>query len=102
MALTWSNLLLLAGAIVTLGAAVRVMDEWISRIVKPSKRQDERLDKLEDALEKDKAALSHLEDTTAITLRALLALLTHGINGNDITALEQSKSELTEYLTGRK
>ena len=50
-------------------------------------RTDERLDKI--------------EEVNTITQRALLALLAHGIDGNDIEAMRKAKAELTDYLIER-
>ena len=49
----------------------------------------------------DYERLNQLEEGNAITQRALLALLAHGIDGNDIEAMKQAKAELTDYLIGR-
>ena len=44
---TVSDILWLAGAIVAISAAVKVIAECISRMQKPNKTQDERIGKLE-------------------------------------------------------
>ena len=45
--------------------------------------------------------LNQLEEGNIITQRALLALLAHGIDGNDIEAMRKAKAELTDYLIER-
>lgn len=96
-----SDILLLAGAIVTISAAVKVVCEAIERIRKPNKTQDARISELESKSVKDLNRLNQLEEGNIITQRALLALLAHGIDGNDIEAMRKAKAELTDYLIER-
>lgn len=98
---TISDILWLAGAIVAISAAVKVIAECINRMQKPNKTQDERIGNLEKKAREDYERLNQLEEGNAITQRALLALLAHGIDGNDIEAMKQAKAELTDYLIGR-
>ena len=45
--------------------------------------------------------MQRLEEENIVTQRALLALLAHGIDGNDIEAMRKAKTELTDYLIER-
>lgn len=85
---------------------------WIAKGVSkaraPEKRQDERLTDLErrvakhdEFLDRDKERLEMIEAGSRVTQRAILALLAHGIDGNDIDALRAAKSELQDYLIKR-
>ena len=74
----------------------------------PNTRQDERLDKVEKHMEeidgylaKDKKRLDSLEEGNRATQRALLALLDHGIDGNNIKQMQAAKDELQGYLINR-
>lgn len=98
---TVSDILWLAGAIVAISAAVKVIVECIYRMQKPNKTQDERIEKLEKKAIADYERLNKLDEGNTITQRALLALLAHGIDGNDIEAMRQAKEELTNYLIER-
>ena len=100
--ISMSDILLLAGAIVTISAAVKVVCEAIDRIRKPNKTQNARISELESRSLNDFNRLSKLEEGNIITQRALLALLAHGIDGNDIEAMRSAKTELTNYLINRK
>ena len=42
--------------------------------------------------------MQRLEEGNKITQRALLALLAHGIDGNDVDAMKKAKTDLTNYL----
>ena len=46
----------------------------------------------------DKARLDAIEEGNRVTQKALLALLSHGIDGNDVDSMRQAKGELEEYL----
>lgn len=99
--ISMSDILLLAGAIVTISAAVKVIFDAVERFRKPNKTQDSRLALLEKDDNDILARLHVVEQGTAITQRAILALLAHGIDGNDIEAMKASKEELTDYLINR-
>lgn len=99
--ISMSDILLLAGAIVTISAAVKVVCEAIEQFRKPNKTQDSRIAELERRAVNDYNRLNQLEDGNIITQRALLALLAHGIDGNDIEAMRKAKAELTDYLIER-
>lgn len=99
--ISMSDIMLLAGAIVTISAAVKVVCEAIERIRKPNKTQDARIAELESKSVKDFNRINNLEEGNIVTQRALLALLTHGIDGNDIEAMRKAKAELTDYLIER-
>lgn len=99
--ISMSDILLLAGSIVTISAAVKVVCEAIERIRKPNKTQDARIVELESKSVKDFNRLNKLEEGNIVTQRALLALLAHGIDGNDIEAMRKAKAELTDYLIER-
>ena len=75
--------------------------EAIERIRKPNKTQDARIAELESKSVKDFNRLNKLEEGNIVTQRALLALLAHGIDGNDIEAMRKAKAELTDYLIER-
>lgn len=98
---TIADILWLAGAIVAIASAVNVVAEVIEKMRKPNKTQDSRIDELERKAVNDYNRLNQLEEGNIITQRALLALLAHGIDGNDIEAMRKAKAELTDYLIER-
>ena len=104
---TLSSLLLLAGAIVTFEQAVKAVAGAIHHFREPEETQDERIGTLERKSVKDwermnrmDERLDKIEEGNAITQRVLLALLAHGIDGNDVEAMREAKDELTDYLIG--
>lgn len=67
-------------------------------------RLEQRVKHLEEIngyLETDKKRLDGIEDGNRATQRALLALLDHGIDGNNIAQMQKAKEELQEHLISR-
>lgn len=112
----WAVVLSITGGIVTIAAAVTVIIKIVKAAKRPNeiqneeikainKRQDrfeERLDNMErdygEFFRKDKERLDDIEKGNRVIQRAILALLSHGIDGNDIDAMRTAKKELEEYL----
>ena len=113
---SWAVVLSITGGIVTIAAAVTVIIKIVKAAKRPNeiqneeikaihKRQDrfeERLDNMErdygEFFRKDKERLDDIEKGNRVIQRAILALLSHGIDGNDIDAMRTAKKELEEYL----
>lgn len=97
-----------ASAIVTLSAACTVFVTMYRTAKKPNQLQNERLDKLEERMKKveerissDNARLNTIELGNRVTQRALLALLSHEIDGNHTEGLKNARDELQDYLLDR-
>lgn len=111
------------GAIVTISAAIGVITKALEKIKEPETAQNKRLDDLEkkyDALSEDLKEQKRQRDETItqfmqyftnddnrfksiersnkVTQNALLALLKHALNGNDIDALKDAEKSLEAYL----
>lgn len=93
-------------------SAICVAVGWVIKIVKaakaPTKALESRVAELErsikshdDYLANDKRRIAAIEEGNRVTQRAILALLSHGIDGNDIDGLKAAKSELQLYLIER-
>lgn len=74
----------------------------------PNAAQDDRLgalerrmEKVETFLAKDKVAIDGLTEGDKVTKRAILALLGHGIDGNNTEEMIKSKHEMETYLIER-
>lgn len=96
------------GAITITAGALAVIYKWINRARTPNRLQNERLDKHEEWLKKhdamldnDNKRLRQLEDGNKIIQRALLELLKHGIDGNDIDGMRKVRDDLQQYLIDR-
>ena len=104
----WPAILAVASAIVLLSQAAEKIGKAIQAAKAPNTQQNERLDKLERHMEEvdrflasDKNRLECLEEGNRATQRALIALLDHGIDGNNIKQMEDAKTELNNYLISR-
>ena len=98
----------LASAIVLLSNAAEKIVKAVKAAKAPNNLQNERLDALEEwrgevdrKLTRDNDRLSAIDNGNRVTQRALLALLDHGIDGNNITQMQHAKEELQEHLINR-
>lgn len=100
--------LAVASAVVLLSnAAEKIVKAWKAARA-PNDKQDERLDALETwrrsvdlKLDSDKSRLDNIEEGDRAIQRALLALLDHSIDGNNIKQMQDAKSELQNHLINR-
>ena len=104
----WAWLLAAALAIDTIGRAVDRIVQARKAAKTPNDQQNARLDALETwqkevdrKLLNDNTHLSNIDSDNRVTQRALLALLDHGIDGNNIKQMQHAKEELQEHLINR-
>lgn len=99
LATTWMQLIVLAASVVTLFITVT------KSAAKPNQTQNERLDRLEMwqkevdmRLDNGNEHFDNIDHGNRITQEAILALMSHAINGNDTDKLKQAKDKLEKYL----
>ena len=104
----WAWVLSGASALVLLANAAEKIGKAIQHAKAPNKHQDERIGALESRMKAvegklgdDKEALAALQEGNHAMYKALLALLDHGIDGNNIKQMQDAKSELQEHLINR-
>jgi len=104
--ITW--LLAAASAFVLLSNAAEKIIKAVKAAKAPNAHQDERLEALEkwkvevdQKLTRGNRHFSSLDEGNRVTQRALLALLDHGIDGNNIEQMQHAKEELQEHLINR-
>lgn len=103
-------LLWICGTITAVSAAVTVIIKMVTKAKAPERRQNERIEALEKKMEKvnelldnDNKRLRALEEGNKMTMEALLALLGHAKDGNNVQQVEKVEKDLSEYLIyGRK
>ena len=102
-------ILWVCGAIVSVSAAVAVIIKVVQKAKAPEKTQNERINKLEKKVERfeqlfdnDNKRLQKLEEGNRVTQQAILALLSHALNGNDVDSLQKAKAKLEDYLIGKE
>ncbi len=104
----WTVILAVALAINTLGnAAEKIVKAWKAAKA-PNDKQNGRLDALEawrrevdGKLNTDNERLGSMDEGNRVTQRAILALLDHGIDGNNIKQMQDAKEALQNHLINR-
>jgi hypothetical protein len=104
----WTGILAAASAIVLLANAADKIVKIVQAAKAPNVRQDDRLAELEawrktvdQALTRDLSRFEALDEGERVTQRALLALLDHGIDGNNIEQMQRAKEALQNHLINR-
>lgn len=104
----WAVILAAALAVNTIAGAVgKIVQAWKAAKA-PNDRQDKRLDDLEawrrevdGKLNTDNERLGSMDEGNRVTQRAILALLDHGIDGNNIEQMQHAKEALQNHLINR-
>lgn len=104
----WTVVLAAASAVVLLSNAAEKIGKAIQTAKAPNAKLDERMSDLEEwrkgvdaKLESDKKHLEAIDEGNRATQQALLALLDHGIDGNNIEQMQHAKEALQNYLINR-
>ena len=104
----WTWLLAAASAFVLLSNAAEKVVSAVKAARAPNIEQNKRMDEFEDRLAKveehqgvDNDRLKSIEQGNRATQQAILALLDHGIDGNNVDQMRHAKEELQQYLINR-
>ena len=104
----WTAILAVASAIVLLYNAGKAVAGIRQAAKAPNEQLNQKLDALDSRLteveKKQVKASKHFDDIDAsnrVTQVALLALLDHGIDGNNIDQMQHAKEELQTHLINR-
>ena len=104
----WAWVLAAASAIVLLSNAAEKIAKAVKAAKAPNEAQDRRLTAAEKDiadikgfLANDKKRLDSLEEGNRVTQRALIALLGHGLDGNNQKEMATAKADLESYLINR-
>lgn len=99
------GILALAGAVSTVGTAVEKIVKVVRVAKAPERLQNaeiddikDRLDKVERKLENDKKQIADAKECNHVLTKGMLALLEHGINGNNIDQMRDAKNGVEAYL----
>lgn len=102
------GILAVAGAVTTLATAGEKIAKAVRAAKAPNDEQDRRITAAEKDiidikgfLANDKKRLDTLEDGNRVTQRAILALLAHGLDGNNQKQMQEAKEGLEKYLINR-
>lgn len=104
----WALILAGASAVVLISNAAEKIGKAVQHAKAPNVQQDERLSALEHwrkevdgKLQHDHDRFESLESGNRVTQQALLALLDHGIDGNNIEQMQHAKEKLQNHLINR-
>lgn len=105
LTLAIGGILALAGAVSTIGGAVEKIAKAVKVAKAPEQQQNaeideikNRLDKIETKLENDKKQIADAKMCNHVLTKGMLALLEHGINGNNIDQMRDAKNGVEAYL----
>ena len=86
-----------------------IVNQLIGKAKTPNVRQDERITALEtrmkaaeEHLNKDNIRLGQIEEGNRVTQQAILAIMRHDIDGNNMDQLREAESALQEYLINKR
>lgn len=101
----WGYILAAASALVLISNAIEKVVIGVKSVKAPERKQDKEIEEIKkdvaeikDKLGRDKARLDKSDGANRVTQEALLALLEHGINGNNIDQMSKAKDNLQKYL----
>ena len=111
----WAVVMATCAGIAALAGAATIIAKIVDKFKKPNTDQNARLDEHEVWLKKhdtafarydemfqnDKRRLDGIDEGNHVTQKALLALLSHAIDGNNLDQLKEAKKDLQEYLIKR-
>jgi hypothetical protein len=108
MKITPADIVLYAGLLLTFLNIFERMHFVKERANEPHRKNEERIIRLEQEvdeikafMEKDRVRIEDLEKGGRVLIRALSALLGHGIDGNNKDEMESARDELNKYLIER-
>ena len=84
--------------IVLMGNVIKTIKDWR----KPGMNEAEWRRDVDEKLGRDNDRIKSLEDGNKAICKALMALLSHEINGNSNDKLQKALSDLNDYLIERK
>ena len=101
----WPTILAVASAIVLLSNAGEKIIKAVKVAKAPELKQNEeiseikeRLDKIEREILLDEKQLKDAKACNHVITKGVLALLDHGINGNNIDQMKDARQEVEQYL----
>lgn len=105
---TLTQIAALCAAVMSIGGAYGVFMSVVKKLKEPLELLKAEMEGMKcriESLEQDQVntidRIEVIEESSRVTHKALLALLKHGIDGNNISALEEASNDIQEYLIKR-
>lgn len=106
LVLAFGGLLAIATIVSTVGGAVEKVVKLRKAAKAPEVQQDAqiqdlkiRIERLERDMKKDEDQITDVRECNRVLTIGMLALLDHGINGNNIEQMQNAKAGVEAYLT---
>lgn len=103
--ITLGGFVAFCGAIATIGAGIAVIISLIKKLREPNEIQNEQINANKTAiadhakmLANDKKAIDAMQEEYRILCQGMLALLAHGIDGNNIKQMKEAEEALKKHL----
>ena len=101
----WTIILAGASAIVLISNAAEKIIKAVKAAAAPEKKQNaeiedikDRLTKVETKLSSDDARIKDAKECNHVLTKGMLALLDHGINGNNVNQMKAARQDVEAYL----
>lgn len=105
----------ICASIITLSQAVTIVVNAVKKLKEPETVQNAKLEEIskkidvmdarfkvhEEYFDKDNRRINAIEEGNRITQRAILALMSHAIDGNNTKQLTEAKEALNDYLINK-
>lgn len=98
---TAAVILLLVGIYNTVMTAIKTQRDEKKRRDQPVSNLEQLVQGHDEKLAKDHERLSDLEESNRILMRAMMALMSHELNGNSNDKLQASYEEIQQYLIAK-
>lgn len=108
----WAMLSAICAGLITLSAVVNIVVSAIKKLKEPAETQNQKFDQInqrldgieakmkdyEEYFDNDKKRIDLLQEGNRVTQKAILALMSHALDGNHTDELEEAKNKLQDYL----
>ena len=97
LSITWQTTLAFCGGVAVIAGAVKIIWSTFS----PLRELKKRLDEHNAILEKHNNRLKSIDDGQKMQCHALMCIMQHMIDGNDINNLKKVRNEINTYLINK-
>lgn len=101
--MTWELLAGIAGGIVLLGNAGAMIYKWIRpalQVKETVEELDKRSKRDAEAIQKLEAVIDQNERVNRLYLKAMLNIINHMIDGNNVNAMKETRKDIEDLLAG--
>lgn len=107
--LSFENIIAFCAAVTTVAGAINWIMKGVERLKKPNAEQNKRLAEVEKKLAADNTRLDRvdkrmasIENTSILTMEAVLALLENITDGGNTDTIKEAKEHIQKYLISKQ